>query len=497
MEVFLKEIFGSRITTDPFELEQYTKDIAYIPPILVRLLAKPWPRAVVQAEEPREIASLMQWACQSRIPVTVRGGGSSAYFNAVPVQAGIVLDMNRMQGVGVVHMTGKAEEAAVWVQAGTTWYDADERLRRQGYTLRSYPTSAPAATVGGWISLGGLGIGSIRYGPLREQILGVRAVTAGGEIVQVDNPGLKSEAEASSEGGGLCFDDFFGMEGTRAVITEAHLKVRPLPEKEAHLVVFFRDVEATGRLMQGLGQISSVFNVHFSSPAFVAALQKKGYAPELPQGHHCLAVDLAGRQSEVEQAVEAIQRQAQSLGGEGLATEAGEAEWSSRFKALRLKQTWPSLQAAELLLPVEHFAAFEEALTKLANQKHTVVVTYAHLVSPQTVLIMTLFPSDELNTLRYLGDLSFISRIYAVGKLFGGKPYVVGLWNTSYLSDIYPPKELKRRWERKQKLDQQNILNPGKAYQAPLFLSRLVFKLGMGFLGAMRPLLSAGRKKDA
>ncbi|MHB1407915.1 MAG: FAD-binding oxidoreductase, partial [Desulfitobacteriaceae bacterium] len=388
-------------------------------------------------------------------------------------------------------------DAAVWVQAGTTWYDADERLRRQGYTLRSYPTSAPSATVGGWISLGGLGIGSIRYGSLREQILGVRAVTAGGEIVQVENPGIKSEAEANSEENGLCFDDLFGLEGTRAVIIEVYLKVRPLPEKEAHLVVVFRDVRATGRLMQGLGQISSVFNVHFSSPAFVAALQKKGYAPELPQERYCLAVDLAGRQTEVEEAVRTIRSEVQSLGGEGLAPEAGEAEWSSRFKALRLKQTWPSLQAAELLLPVEHFAAFEEALTKLAKQKHTVVVTYAHLVSPQTVLIMILFPSDELNTLRYLGDLSFISRIYAVGKLYGGKPYVVGLWNTSYLSDIYTSKELKRRWERKQKLDSSNSLNPGKAYKASFFLSRPVFGLGMGFLGAVRPLLRAGRKKDA
>ncbi len=496
MEVFLKEIFGSRMTTDPFELEQYTKDIAYIPPILVRLLAKPWPRAVVQAEEPREIASLMHWACQNRIPVTVRGGGSSAYFNAVPVQEGIVLDMNRMQGVGAVHATGKAEEAAVWVQAGTTWYDADERLRRQGYTLRSYPTSAPAATVGGWISLGGLGIGSIRYGHLREQILGVRAVTAGGEIVQVDNPGLKSEVEAGLEGSGLCFDDFFGLEGTRAVITEAHLKVRPLPEKETHLVVVFRDVRPTGRLLQGLGQVSSVFNIHFSSPTFVAVLQKKGYALELPQERYCLAMDLAARQTEVEEAVRTIRREVQSLGGEVLAPEAGEAEWSSRFKALRLKQTWPSLQAAELLLPVEHFAAFHEALTKLANRKHTVVVTYAHLVSPQTVLLMTLFPSDELNTLRYLGDLSFISRIYAVGKFYGGKPYVVGLWNTAYLSDMYTSKALKRRWERKQKLDSPNILNPGKAYKAPFFLSRPVFGLGMGFLGALRPLLRAGREKD-
>ncbi|KLU60637.1 putative FAD-linked oxidoreductase [Peptococcaceae bacterium CEB3] len=497
MEVFLKEIFGSRMTTDPFELEQYTKDIAYIPPILVRLLAKPWPRAVVQAEESREIACLMQWAFQKRIPVTVRGGGSSAYFNSVPVQEGIVLDMNHMQGVGAVHMAGKAEEPAVWVQAGTTWYDADERLRRQGYTLRSYPTSAPAATVGGWISLGGFGIGSIRYGPLREQILGVRAVTAGGEIAEVDNPGLKSEAEASAGGGGLCFDDFFGMEGTRAVITEAHLTVRPFPEKEAHRVLAFRDVRPTGRMIQELGQVSSVFNVHFSSPTFVAALHKKGYASELPQERYCLAVDLAGRQTEVEEALRTIRREVQVLGGEVLATEAGEAEWISRFKALRLKQTWPSLQAAELLLPVEHFAAFEEALTKLAKQKHTVVVTYAHLVSPETVLLMVLFPSDELNTLRYLGDLSFISRIYALGKLYGGKPYIIGLWNTSYLSDIYTSKELKRRWERKQRLDRPNILNPGKAYKAPFFLSRSVFRLGMGFLGMLCPFVRAGRESDA
>ena len=81
MKQALQEICGeNRATTDPFELAPYAKDVAYVPAILVHLLTKPLPKAVVQPISAEEISRLIKWAKQGKISVTVRGGGSTALF---------------------------------------------------------------------------------------------------------------------------------------------------------------------------------------------------------------------------------------------------------------------------------------------------------------------------------------------------------------------------------------------------------------------------------
>lgn len=483
----LVDIFKDRVTTDPFELSQYTKDVAYVPPFLVKLMASPMPQAVVQPVNSEEIALLLQTCSRTGTPITVRGGCSSAYFNAIAIHGGIVVDMNRLQGISSV-VTQQGENT-VWIKAGTTWSEVEAQLRPQGCCLCSYPTSSPSATAGGWISMGGLGIGSIRYGPLRDQVQALRIVTAQGEIQELSTDDVKPSCH-------LNFTDCFGTEGTRAIITEVNLKVRTLPEKEVHTVITFEGIEEAGKMLQALAQIPEVFNVHFSSPSLIETLQKKGYVQELPHGTYCLSIDLDGSKRDVEEASEKLLTRALSFGGKRLPPEVGEEEWKNRFKALRLKQAMPSLQAAELLIPVENFSAYYQALDKLATSQKTFVVTYAHLVPPHHVLTMTLYPSNELKTGEYILDLSFISKIYQVGKKYKGKPYVVGFWNTSYLKDIFSSEEIVERQGRKQLLDQANLLNPGKSYRTPLLLTQPIFGLGMTVLAALRPLLSGGREHD-
>lgn len=502
MEQVLQEIFGERITSDPFECRQYAQDVAYIPPFLVRLLADPVPKAVVQPVDEEEISRLLRWAKQEKIPVTVRGGGSTAYFNAVPVRSGLVLDMNRLKGHLEPELDRESGTCGVWVKAGTTWKELDDGLRRLGYAVCSYPSSAYAATVGGWISMGGMGIGSLPYGPIGEQIITLRGLTAAGEIVELSRPDEVSSGSTgtmSAQGElppdmAISLADFIGTEGTRGIITEVKLRIRPLPGQEQHLAAVFSDALATGKMLSWLGEsnIFSLYNVHFTSPEFVAALQAKGYAEEIPKGYFCLAIDLDGAKEEVGQAQELIIEKIGELGGRLLPFTVGEEEWANRFKSLRTMQTYPSMQAAELLLPIRNFAAYYEGVAKMAAKTKTLTLTYAHLVSPQTLLVMTLYPSDELNTIQYIADLSFISKIYILGRALHGRPYVVGFWNTSYLGKIYPRHVRAGRWRRKQALDPHSLLNPGKAYVPSFFLNEFIFGFGMSFLGLIRPLVRKG-----
>lgn len=492
MEKELQEICGKRVTTDPFECAPYSRDVAYIPSILVHILTNPVPKAVVQPISAEEIARIIKWSRKSNVPVTVRGGGSTAYFNSVPLRSGLVLDTNRLQGFSDIELDQGNGKKMTWVKAGMTWKDFDDGIRQQGYAVCSVPSSAPSATIGGWVSMGGLGIGSIRYGPVRDQVMAIRGVSADGEIVELSRP---SKAWTEGHGpmpAGLQFDDFMETEGTRGIITEIKLVVRDVAEKEEHQLAIFEEEAKIGSVMTWLGEekFSALYNVHFSSPEFIKALQEAGFAQELPLDKCILEIDFEGQRDEVDQAVAGLRTYVISQGGTLLSGDVGAEEWADRYKSLRLKQTFPSLQAAELLVPVVNFAAFCAGLHQLAHKTRTLCVTYAHLVSPKMVLVMVLYPSDELSGIRYIADLSFISKIYKLGQSFAGIPYAIGLWNTPYLGTVYDRVQRESRRQRKQMLDPHALLNPGKAYNPPsIILNSHVFGLGMVMIGLFRPLV--------
>ncbi len=493
MKQALQEICGeNRATTDPFELAPYAKDVAYVPAILVHLLTKPLPKAVVQPISAEEISRLIKWAKQGKISVTVRGGGSTAYFNSVPMKSGLVIDTNRLQGFSKIELDQGNHRKMVWVKAGMTWKDLDDGLRQQGYAVCSCPSSAPSATIGGWVSMGGLGIGSVPYGSIHDQVMAIRSVTATGEIVELSRPDKGDARNKGSEPSDLQFKDLMGTEGTRGIITEIKLLVRDVPEKEEHLLAVFNNETETGTMMAWLGgeHFTALYNVHFSSPEFIRTLQEAGYADDIPTGKYSLEIDLEGKRSDVDKAVARITNHVKLLGGALLPDGVGAEEWANRYKSLRLEQTLPSLLAAEMILPVSKFAAFYERLRQLGQKTNTLCVTYAHLVSPEMALVMVLYPSDELNLIRYIVDLSFTSNLYKLGHSLGGKPYVIGFWNTPYLGKIYDKAERDRRSQRKQAVDPHAMLNPGKCYNPPnIILNSYVFGFGMIMIGLFRPLV--------
>jgi len=491
MEQALQKICGEkRATTDPFELAPYTKDVAYVPAILVNLLTNPLPKAVVQPISAEEISSVIKWARQANMPITVRGGGSTAYFNCIPMKSGLVIDTNRLQGFSEIELDPGSHQKMVWVKAGMTWKDLDDGLRQQGCAVCSSPSSAPSATIGGWVSMGGLGIGSVPYGSVHDQVMALRSVTATGEIVELSRPDKGPARNKGAED--LQFNDLMGTEGTRGIITEIKLLVRDVPEKEEHLLAVFNHETDTGAMMSWLGgkHFTALYNVHFSSPEFIMTLQKAGYAPEIPSGKYSLEIDLEGKRIDVDQAIAQITKQVELLSGTLLPEGVGAEEWKDRFKSLRLEQTLPSLLAAEITLPISQFATFYARLRQLGQKTDTLCVTYAHLVSPDTALVMVLYPSDELNLIRYIVDLSFTSNLYKLGNSLGGKPYVIGFWNTAYLKKIYTKEERDRRLQRKHAVDPHAMLNPGKGYNPPnIILNSTVFGFGMIMIGLFRPLV--------
>jgi FAD/FMN-containing dehydrogenase len=127
----------------------------------------------------QEVELLAREAARYSMPLVAVGGGTSP--EPVAEEGKLLVRFDLMRGVRIPHRDVGWAEA----EPGTPWLKLDEELRLRDMGLAVYPTSAPRATVGGWLATDGLGVGSFEYGWLRENVLSASVVLRGGERREV------------------------------------------------------------------------------------------------------------------------------------------------------------------------------------------------------------------------------------------------------------------------------------------------------------------------
>ncbi len=458
---------SERLTDDPIERLLYSRDLAPVPAIMSRTFFKTLPDAVARPANAEQVADLIRQAGRANIPVTPRAAASTSYYNAVPVRGGLVLDVNDLRGDPLLD----AASQTVRVLPGVTWFQLDDALRQRGFAVKSYPSSAIAATIGGWVSTQGHGLGSLQYGGLDRQLVSLDVVLPNGEtrtVTRDTNPPL---------------DWFLAAEGTLGVITSVELTVRPRPTAEMHHLRAFDDFASLSASALSLAQTEPTpFTMFFGDAAYLRLLKEGGFhVPLDPSGpaRVLLLVSYQGEQSAIEQGKAALTR----VSGRELPDEIALEEWNLRLFHLRTKRAGPSLLAAEMWLPLQRLGAYLAAVNDLARRTGQVIGTYGLVVTPDQAQVMSIYPTDEREQTAYLAAIGFTKRLHDLGAKFGGRPYGVGLWNTPYLSRLFPRATLAELKRRKSLLDPQNIMNPGKLYAAPFPLWPLTFAPGAGALG--------------
>jgi FAD/FMN-containing dehydrogenase len=142
--------------------------------------------ASVSPMSAEEVKLLAEVAGRYSVPLVALGAGTVSEPN--PESGGILIHFDLMRGLRL------PEHEEPWLEAepGASWLQLDDSLRTRGLGLAVYPTSAPRATVGGWLAMDGLGVGSFEYGWLRENVLWASVVLPGGELVEVAGEEVRS-----------------------------------------------------------------------------------------------------------------------------------------------------------------------------------------------------------------------------------------------------------------------------------------------------------------
>ncbi len=466
--------YGSRVSFEKTECMMYEHDMAAMPTLVKPIVGNTMPYAVVQPENERELTEIVRWAYEEQIPMTPRAKASSGYGGVIPLKKGLVIDfyrMNKMIAVDRKAMTVTAE-------AGMTWEKLDDCLKKEGLTLRLYPTSYPSSTAGGWLAQGGAGIGSYEFGYYEENVVLARVVFPSGEIRELSGDDLQMIAQA---------------EGITGFISQVTLKVMPLEELDI-VSVACPDAHDLGRFVQAMTEKDlPIWAMIFINPR-MAELKNK--APLLEHNGHpieervilpaayILTLAFRKKQAFIKKAITELIKPCK---GEILSDRIARHEWDGRFKLMVVKRLGPSLVPSEVIIPLESLGEYMAEIEKKIQQpvvKEGVIVRKGRDGKPE-VVILGFIPADQ-RKLSYNFVFGLVMSIMKIAKKYGGRPYSTGMYFTAEADKILGLERLKRLKAFKSEADPRGLFNPGKVLQK----GPLSFLMGMAsvFEPLIRPI---------
>lgn len=213
------------------------------------------PIASVFPRDAGEVEFLARLAAHHSLPLAARGAGTALYPGAAGGTVEVRFDL--MRDVRLP----ESGEAWVEVGPGATWMSLENALSAGGKSTTVYPTSAPRATVGGWLAENGLGIGAYEYGWLLENVLSVEAVLAGGERMTLEG-----------EPAGY----LVGSRGSAGFVVEARLKTRAAGEDVAVAFAFRTPEGLAGAILDLYWSRAPLWHLAFLNPRMARARGLEG-----------------------------------------------------------------------------------------------------------------------------------------------------------------------------------------------------------------------------
>ncbi|HSN18064.1 MAG TPA: FAD-linked oxidase C-terminal domain-containing protein [Gammaproteobacteria bacterium] len=420
------------------------------------------PDAVAFPASHAEVVQVVRLCNEFKVPLTTRGLGSSTTGSAVPLKAGLVLALERMNKI----LSVDGANRALSTEAGVTNAAVQEAAAKQGFFWPPDPTSAGYSTVGGNLACGAGGPHAVKYGTARENVLGLRAVLGSGQELT---------AGVYTTKGAMGYDFtrlLVGSEGTLAVITEATLKLTPKPEGVRTLRALYADMTAAAAAVSRImAQPVTPCVLEFIDGAAVGMI--RGYAGnDLPaDAGAMLIIEVDGAPSQLDDAAAAVAAAAQGLGcmecGAAKDDKEAQALWTSR-KALSpaLRKIAPKKINEDVVVPVSRMAEFISHLDGLSKRYGVPIVNFGHAGNGNIHVNLLVDPDDHAQMKNAEPCLQEVFRkvLDMRGTLSG--EHGVGIEKRRFMALEFDPPTLDLMRRIKRDFDPNGILNPEKLLPA-------------------------------
>jgi D-lactate dehydrogenase len=418
------------------------------------------PQAVALPVTHDEVVAITILCNRYKIPLTVRGRGTGTTGGSVPIEGGLVMSMEQMNRILELDTSNRLMR----VEPGVTNQAVQDCAAEKGFFWAPDPGSASVCTVGGNLGFNAAGPRAVKYSTTRENTLSLIAVTADGETLHT---GVKTTKGVT---GYDLTRLLIGSEGTLAIITEATLKLLPLPESSRTLTACYNTIQgATDAIVSIMNQSLIPSALEFLDQASIKLVQNQPGVHVPDDAAALLLIEVDGLETEMPNAIKKISCAATNSSlleiHQADSEEDAKKLWATR-RALSpvLREIAPNKLNEDVVVPVANIPALLQGLQKLSKKFGIPIVNFGH-AGNGNIHVNLLY--DTQNVEQSMQAQPCLSAIFELvlsldGTLSG--EHGIGTEKKDYIALEIDQVSLKWMKKLKALFDPNNILNPGKVF---------------------------------
>ncbi len=416
------------------------------------------PDVVIWPDTTEQVSRVVAFADRERIAITGWGAGSSLEGNSIPLRGGIVLDFARMDRILKVY----AEDFQVIVQPGIFYKDMNKSLAQHG--LFFAPDPGANASIGGMIANNAAGTRTPKYGATRDNVLALEVVLANGDVIRTGSRSIKQSA------GYDLTHLMVGSEGTLGIITEATLKLAPLPEHFSAVISSFATTADAAQAVFGImgAGLNPAALELLDAPCIAVINQTEGLdwqvAPTLFLEFH--GASEASLHVELELVKEICEQMGAQSFTPGLGRDARDRLWHARHHLaefmFRIHPGQPYL-ISDVAVPISQYPPLvAEAAAVLEGMENVNGYIFGHAGdgNMHSVIFFENWP-DEFARVQTAFNDRVVAKAIALGGTCTGE-HGVGIGKQKYMLHEHGEIAMDLMRRLKAFFDPNGILNPGK-----------------------------------
>ncbi len=444
----LRALLGDRVSTVESLREQHGKGESWHPAQL--------PDVVCFAQSNEEVSQIVKLCAEAGTAVIAFGTGTSLEGQIQAVKGGVSIDLSHMDSVIEVNN----EDLDCRVQAGVTRRQLNRYLRDTGLFFPVDPGAD--ASIGGMTATRASGTNAVKYGTMRENVLGLTVVTASGEVIKTGTRARKSSA------GYDLTKLFIGSEGTLGVITEIQLRLYGLTEAISAAIVNFPDVRSAAEAtIQTIQMGIPMARIELLDTAYMKAINR--YSKTDYPEHDTLFLEFHGTRAGVSEQVKLFDEISREFGASGFRW-ADKEEDRSRLWRARHDAYYAGLAVipgsrgyvTDVCVPISRLAdCIAETQADIAEQGLFAPIV-GHVGDGNFHSTVFIDPADSVMFEKVLAfDKRLVKRALAMGGTCTGE-HGIGMGKLKHMRNEHGDGAVELMRAIKKALDPDNIMNPGK-----------------------------------
>lgn len=418
------------------------------------------PDAVISPRNTNEVAEIAKICNEHFIPLVPRGSGTNLCGGTCPTEGGLVILFKYMNNILEID----EENLTVTVQPGVITLDMINAVEAKGLFYPPDPSSMKISTIGGNINENSGGLRGLKYGVTRDYVIGLEVVLSNGDIMRTGGKLAKDVA-------GYDFTRLFvGSEGTLGIVTEAILKLIPIPETKKTMLALYQDLESAAKTVSKIiaNKIIPTTLELLDRPTLevVEAYAQIGLPTNVEA---VLLIEQDGTPDVVNRDIEKIADICKSENATSVQIASTEKEADALRTARRnalsaIARLKPTTILEDATVPRSEIAKMVHSINEIAQKYNVKICTFGHAgdgnlhpTCPTDVR-----DHDEMERVEKAFEEIFVRAIELGGTITG--EHGVGIMKAPYLELKLGKEGVTAMKAVKMALDPNNIMNPGKIF---------------------------------